>query len=77
MYFMPSNHQMQHIPEYSYYSAPPSHLVQGRGTQIQCLYPNPEIAEDLTKGNLLSLAQLPQDSTSEEARGVVLRGCGV
>jgi PAB-dependent poly(A)-specific ribonuclease subunit 3 len=64
MYFMPSNHQMQHVPEYSYYTAPPSHLVQGRGTQIQSLYPNPEIAEDLTKSNLLSLAQLPQDSTA-------------
>lgn len=63
-YFLPKNHQLEHMPDHTYYRAPPPHVAQARGTQVQSLYPNPEIAKDLSHKSLLSNAQLPQDDTS-------------
>ena len=63
-YFLPKNHQLEHMPDHTYYRAPPPHVAQDRGTQVQSLYPNPELAKDLSRNSLLSHAQLPQDDTS-------------
>ena len=63
-YFLPKNHQLEHMPDHTFYRAPPPHVAQDRGSQVQALYPNPEIAKDLHHKSLLSHAQLPQDDAS-------------
>ena len=73
-YFLPKNHQVEHMPDHTYYRAPPSHVAQERGTQVQSLYPNPELAKDLSQKSLLSHAQLPQDDAS--GLGVAWAGQG-